>query len=627
MKSRKSAVILGALLVSAVVAIPATAQANLGTQLPIMNCTLAAFQTLNLNGVADNTKGLTNGGVTFTSVTFYSTGSVIPGGHGPGYTVPASLCQVVGFIGPGDPNTSGLGGDSGNGFVLWLPTTNWSQRYVQEGCGGECGSANLGAPTQSVGCLPATDGSLALATTDMGHNTGAPTWIVDNPWSGINFAYRGVHVTAQVMKAIIQDFYGEAPQYSYFDGCSDGGREALGEAQRYPNDFDGIAAGSPANNMDVQNTYHHAWRLLVNSEPTSPLTYPGYSNLADPMYHLVASGTTAATNKLNYLDNKVLAACDGHWGHGTKLGFLDDPRLCHFDINSLVCANNGNETGCLTQAQAEAAFLIHDGAKSIEGVRLEPEISSEWGSEIAWNGLYVPSAQGQGVGASMFVGGWLLADFINDPYISDTTSRTVNDLDWTLNGFRYTVASSELYSATNPDLRPFAKSGGKLIFWAGWADQHISPQGTLKYWQSVNDLLGENKVEKFARFYLFPGMGHCGSGAGQNGAGLNSFDLLTPLMKWVETGKAPNELVATGLTGADAVGGAGQTVTLPIYPYPVVPKYSGSGSVLSASSYYAHIPEDEPGPSTKNAGDYLYTTSFPQIDCGVKGDLIACKGF
>ena len=201
---------------------------------------------------------------------------------------------MTGFIGPADPNTSGNTGDSGNGFVIWLPITGWTQRYVQEGCGGECGSANLGAPTQAVGCLPANAGELALATTDMGHDRWPiRTWIVDNPWSGINFAYRGVHVTSQVMKAIIKDFYGKRPEYSYFDGCSDGGREALGEAQRYPNDFDGIAAGSPANNMDVQNTYHHAWRLLVNSEPTSRLTYPGYSNLSDPMYLLVASGTSA----------------------------------------------------------------------------------------------------------------------------------------------------------------------------------------------------------------------------------------------------------------------------------------------------------------------------------------------
>jgi len=618
MKSRKTVLILGALLVSAVAAIPAAAQANLGVKTPIMNCTLSAFQTLNLNGVADNTKGLTNGGVTFTSVTDEPAGTKMGGGPGGGYTLPSEVCQVTGYIGPADPNVSGLGGDSGNMFVLWLPMTNWTQRYVQEGCGGECGSANLGAPTQATNCIPAIDGQFALATTDMGHEGGqSGNWIVDNPWSGINFAYRGVHVTAQVVKAIIKDFYGKGPEYSYFDGCSDGGREALGEAQRYPKDFDGIAAGSPANNMDVQNTYHHAWRLLVNQVPNG--VYPGYFDFSNPNnYLLVASGSTAATNNLTYIDNKVMAACGAQWGGGVNLGIIEDPRLCKFDTNTLVCANNNNETGCLTQAQADAAFKIHDGAKSIEGVRLEPEISSEWGSEIQWNGLYVPSAQGQTIGAVMFVGGWLYADFINDPYLTDTTARTVDDLDWTLNGFHYTVASSELYSATNPNLEPFEKAGDKLIFWAGWADQHISPQGTLKYWQSVNEVLGEDKVKDFARFYLFPGMAHCGGGAGQNGAGLNTFDLLTPLMKWVETNKAPKELVATGLDGS------GNTLTLPVYPYPAIPQYNGSGSIDSASSYHAYTPWYEPGPSTKNAGDYLYSPQFPQVNCTTKGDLIIC---
>ena len=524
---------------------------------------------------------------------------------------------MTGYIGPADPTTSGNTGDSGNGFVLWLPTS-WALRYVQEGCGGECGSENLGAPTQAVGCLTANAGSLALATTDMGHEGGqSGNWIVDNPWSGINFAYRGVHVTAQVMKAIIKDYYGEAPRYSYFDGCSDGGREALVEAQRYPKDFDGIAAGSPANNMDVQHTYHHAWRLLVNSAPTS--TYPGYTDLADPQYLLVANGNTVTTNNIMYLDNKVIAACDGQWGDGVKLGFIEDPRRCNFDVNSLVCSKNGNEAGCLTQAQAEAAFKIHDGAKSVEGVRLEPEISSEWGSENQWTGLYVPSAQGKGVGASNFVGGWLYADFINEPYLTGTTARTVNDLDWSLPGFFKTVASTDLYGGTNPNLKPFADAGGKLIFWAGWADQHISPQGTLKYWQSVNELLGENRVKDFARFYLFPGMAHCGGGAGQGGAGLNTFDLLTPLMNWVETrSMVPGTLDATGLTGTGAI------VTLPVYPYPAYPQYNGTGSILSATSYHEVTPVIVPGPSTNNAGDYLYSPWFPQIDCTTSGDLIAC---
>src|SRR5207249_331760 len=220
-------------------------------------------------------------------------------------------------------------------------------RYVQNGCGGECGSDNLGNPTQSNGCVPVNSGQLVTATTNMGHmGSEGATWIVDKPWAGIEFAYRGVHVASQVAKAVIRSFYGSPAAYSYFDGCSDGGREALMAAQRYPDDFDGIAAGAPANNMDVQNTYHHANRLLTNQ------TTPGYIPLPARNTYLLLRGN------LPYIHAKVVAACDGL--DGVLDGVIDDPRNCKFDTNLLVCANNGNEAGCLTQAQADAVFRIHD---------------------------------------------------------------------------------------------------------------------------------------------------------------------------------------------------------------------------------------------------------------------------
>ncbi len=573
----------------------AAAQANLPVVPAKMACTLSAFQALNLNGVADN-----NGMVTFQSVTPYAAGTVLGGGPGGGYTVPAPICQVKGNIGPGTA--------TGDNFVLWLPMNNWTQRYVQEGCGGECGSENLGAPTQAVGCLPANAGQLALATTDMGHeglNDGS--WIVNNPWAGIDFAYRGVHVTSQVVKAIIKNFYGKSAAYSYFDGCSDGGREALMEAQRYPRDFDGIAAGSPANNMDVQNTYHHANRLLTNQ------TTPGYIPLPARNTYLLLSGN------LPYIHQKVVAACDAL--DGVVDGIIGDPRNCHFDTNTLVCANNGNETGCLTQAQADAVFRIHDGAKTLDGIRLEPEIASEWGGELDWS-LYMPAAQGQSAGPEMFVDGWLYATFINSPYKdpSTATPRTVDDLVWTLPAYHATVSSSKLYSATNPDLGPFADSGGKLIFWAGWSDQHISPQGTLQYWESVNEAVGEHKVQEFARFYLFPGMAHCGGGLGPN-----TFDLLTPLMSWVEKDKAPFALVANGFSvNSTNTGNTTTPVSRPVYPYPTVAQYKGTGSINDAANFEPYTPHFEPGPSVNNAGNYLYSPEFPQVDCAAVGTQIVC---
>lgn len=544
--------------------------ANLPAVPARMECALASFQGMNLAGVADD-----GGQVSFTSATLVDVSA----------TNPAAYCAVRGVIGPG-----------ASSIVMNLPMAAWTQRYVQNGCGGECGNDNLGAPTQSSGCVPVAKGQLVTATTNMGHTSAqGSAWIVNNPWAGIDFAYRGVHVTAQVAKAVIQNFYGQPAAYAYFDGCSDGGREALMSAQRYPNDFNGIAAGAPANNMDVQNTYHHANRLLTNQSTPGVIPIPARNT-----YLLLRAN-------LPYIHQKVVAACDAL--DGVADGILDDPRNCKFDTNTLVCANNGNEAGCLTQAQADAAFRIHDGAKSLTGERLEPQIASEWGSELDWT-LYMPDAQGGVAMSENFVNGWLYKTFLNEPYADPATQtpRTVNDLVWTLPGFRKTVASSSLYAATNPDLSPFAAAGGRLMLWHGWSDQHISPQGTLKYWQALSRVTG--RVEDFARFYLFPGMGHCGSGLGPN-----VFDVLTPLMSWVETGTAPFALVANNATTG---------VSRPVYPYPLVARYIGAGSTNDAANFRPRKPEAKPDVKTTNAGDYLYKPGFPQVHCTALGTEIAC---
>ena len=212
--------------------------------------------------------------------------------------------------------------------------------------------------------------------------------------------------------------------------------------------------------------------------------------------------------------------------------------------------------------------------------------------------------------AENFVNGWLYKTFINDPYKDPEhkTPRTVNDLDWTVPGFLDTVASSILYSATNPDLRPFATSGGKLILWHGWADQHISPQGTLQYWETMTQVTGN--ARRFARFYLFPGMGHCGGGVGPN-----TFDVLTPLMSWVETGAAPNALVANNSSTG---------VSRPVYPYPTVARYNGTGSTNDAANFQPYTPKRKSDIYTNNLGDYLYLPFFPQAECTAFGTQIGC---
>ncbi len=271
--------------------------------------------------------------------------------------VAGSACRVRGTIAPGGT------------IVVRLPVDGWTQRYIQTGCGGLCGSATIGYG-QAAGCSVIRDGSVASATTDMGHQgQDDGSWAAGNPQAQIDFAYRGVHLTAQIAKALIKAFYGRAPAYSYFTGCSDGGREGLMEAQRYPEDFDGIAAGAPAINKTVQNTFHHAWSVLANE------------------------GGVLRADRLPLIHAAVLAACDKI--DGLADGLIDDPRQCDFDPATLVCPAR---TTCLSVAEADVVRKLHDGA------------------------------------------------------------------------------STTYMAALDPDLRPFASHGGKLLLWHGWNDQHIAPR-------------------------------------------------------------------------------------------------------------------------------------------------------
>jgi Tannase and feruloyl esterase len=535
---------------------------NLAAIKPVMAC--SSLVGLNLSGIS----GAVGGTITIKSAT------IVPAGG----SNPAEYCAVTGNIGPGT-----------NTIVMRLPTQGWTQRYVQTGCGGLCGSANINYG-QSLGCIPVTNGQAASATTDMG-GPGAPTRFYQAPQAQIDFAYRGMHVTAEVAKAIITKFYGRKPLYSYFTGCSDGGREALMEAQRYPNDFDGIAAGAPANNLIVQNTYHHAWRVLANQA-----TWGDFNS-----FNLLSTN-------LSYVHSKVVKACDAQ--DGVVDGVIDDPRACNFDTNTLVCAKNGNEAGCLTQAQADSVRKLHDGAVTPDGDLLEPHISTEWGSELDWT-IFVPNAQGQVPPANMFVTGFAgYLVWFNTYY----PNFQMTDLKFTVPGFKNTVQTSVYLSAENPDLRGFAASGGKLLLYHGWADQHISPQGTLKYWKTLNEVMGDDVVERFARFYLFPGMAHCGGGTGPN-----QFDVLTPLMSWVELGTRPHEIVASLFDSSNNV-----TRTRPVFPYPTVARYSGKGSTDVAANFIPYAPRHEPHVGLGFVGNYLFSPGYPQEDCRANGTTLVC---
>ncbi|OUM45588.1 tannase/feruloyl esterase family alpha/beta hydrolase [Arthrobacter agilis] len=491
---------------------------------------------------------------------------------------PAPYCEVTGTIAPA------------NTIVVRLPTEGWTQRYVQTGCGGLCGRASI-STGQAAGCSIVEDGTVATATTDMGHqgqNDGS--WAANNPQAQIDFAYRGVHVTALTAKALIAKFYGQQPAFSYFTGCSDGGREGLMEAQRYPDDFDGIAAGAPANNLAVQNTYHHAWNVLTNKDENGN--------------YILLSG------KLPLIHKAVLSVCDGL--DGLADGVLDDPRACHFDPASLVCATGQDANTCLSAEEAAVAQRLHDGAVDEQGHKLELEISHEWGSELAWT-LFVPATQGQTVPSENFALSYLR--YLAEPN-TPRPDFQLSDLEFTKKAFWDTMESSSYMSALDPDLQDYEKSGGKLLLWHGWNDQHISPQSTLAYYDAVRQAMGARTADGFSKLFLFPGVEHCSGGAGPN-----TFDVLTPVMAWVESGTTPTVVVASRTVTAE---GSATTATRPVYPYPAVARYDGSGSTSDAVNFVPYTPAKDEGPGYNWVGKKLYSSDY-RTWCTANGTQLSCR--
>lgn len=468
------------------------------------------------------------------------------------------LCEVEGTLAPSI------------GFKVALPVASWTQRFLQLGCGGLCGSINMEVGAAD-GCKPVSAGNFVVSSTDMGHQGMAPDFGRD-PQKRVDFAYRGVHLTALATKKLIKTFYGQAEAFSYFNGCSDGGREALMEAQRYPGDFDGIIAGAPAMMFQVQNSLHHGWLAMSNTgEDGKPIV---------------------TASRLPILHKAVLAACDGL--DGQTDGLLSDPRLCHFDPKTIQCpANSADVSACLTPKEVAVVTKFYEGPRDpVTGERLTVG-QSQYGSELAWAGVFVPESADKPIFSTIIAMGALQnLIFEQDP----PQNYSLADLKFEKATFDLLKARHPLFNATNPDLSAFQAAGGKLILWHGWSDEHISPLTTIAYHEALLKQMGQATAIKFERLYLLPGVYHCGKGEGPS-----AVDLLTPMMNWVERGKAPDSIVTQAPT--DAGNSFGQppseaknqksaapkadvsTKSRPVYPYPAVAKYKGSGDSNSATSY------------------------------------------
>ncbi|WP_122410677.1 tannase/feruloyl esterase family alpha/beta hydrolase [Pseudomonas viridiflava] len=458
------------------------------------------------------------------------------------------------------------------GFKLELPTTTWAQRYLQVGCGGFCGHSDS-RPGVADSCKPLKTGAFAVASTDMGHKT-VDTTFGDDPQKRADFAHRGVHLTALASKKLIQTFYGRKAEYAYFTGCSDGGREALIEAQRYPEDFNGIIAGAAALNFQVQKVLFHGWVARANTGP-------------DGKPIILAS-------RLPILHKAVLAQCDVL--DGQIDGLISDPRLCRFAPSVVQCKVSADTAKCLTAPEVEAARRIYDGPKDpVSGERLIVG-GPQPGSELAWAGLFVPVSADQPI----------VSQQIAEQSIRSLVFENNPPADFRLADLRFDKSTFErlrplhaLYDAANPDLAPFASRGGKLILWHGWADPQVSPLNTLAYHEAVEAHMGKARTESFTRLYMLPGVYHCGRGEGPS-----EVDLLTPIMAWVEKGQAPGAIVARqyqpkpvdkvvaaslpAFMTREDISNRGRTRK--VFPYPYMAEYDHKGYSKRANSYQRSEP-------------------------------------
>ncbi|MFJ2173471.1 tannase/feruloyl esterase family alpha/beta hydrolase [Streptomyces sp. NPDC087851] len=469
-------------------------------------------------------------------------------------------------------------------FTLKLPTKTWTGRYLQFGCGGFCGLTEPYGQTRMAEECPAyRSGEFAVASGNGGH-VGTNATFATDPNLVEDFAYEAEHQLSVVAKNIIELYYGSPPEHSYFTGCSGGGRQALNLAQRYPKDFDGIIAGAPANNWVAMFVFSAGWNARANLAP---------------------DGTQILTSEdLPVLHKGALAACDSV--DGLTDGLITDPRACSFDPGTLRCTAD-RTTGCLGAAEVEAARKIYRGAVDERGVPFYPGYpggGQPIGSELAWQSNIVRDHPEVPSGVEQLADGHLR--YLAAP--NQAKSYDWRTISFDRRTFRELSVMSPVMDATDPDLRPFRDSGGKLILWHGWNDAPIMAQGTIAYWEAVRKVTGARTGE-FARLYLVPGMYHCEGGDGPDRA-----DLLTPLTKWVEGGTAPDRVVVSERDEA------GITVrTRPVFPYPRVAVHDGTGDPDKAASFVSG-----PGRSYPPARWVGTFRSGDQQWCEVRGGKLVC---
>ena len=453
----------------------------------------------------------------------------LPAGGGGRGAPPADLlkslpafCRVAATLRP----TS----DSDIKIEVWLPAASgWNGKFQAVGNGGWTGSIAYPA------LIEALRRGYATSSTDTGHEGGSASFALGHPEKLIDFGYRSVHEMTVAAKKVISTYYGDAPRFSYWNGCSAGGRQGLKEAQRFPNDFDGIIAGAPA----LDWTGRAAQSLRVSQAVHRD------------------GGSYIPPDKYPVIRHAVLQACD--MLDGVKDGVLEDPTRCQFDPGVLAC-KGADDASCLTPAQVEAARQVYASATNPRSKReitgLQPGSEAGWGT---WGG---PRPFGTSVDHFKYV--------------------VFKDPNWDPRSFKFETdivlaeqTDNNTINALEPNLKAYFDRGGKLIQYHGWSDPQISPGISVQYYKSVLDAMGgASRIQNSYRLFMVPGMAHC-----RGGDGTDTFDMVSALEQWVEKGQSPSQIAASRRTSGTV------TRTRPLCPYPQVATYKGSGSTDAAANF------------------------------------------
>ena len=475
---------------------------------------------------------------------------------------PYSFCRVVAVSKP----TS----DSIINFEVWMPLTNenftWNGKFNGVGNGALGGGINY--PAMKASLLR----GYATASTDTGHvgSSSDASWALTvtphqyHPEKVIDWGNRAIHLMTMASKAIVNNFYGTGPQFSYFTGCSGGGQQGLSEARRYPDDYDGILAGAPSNfftHLDAGQI----WRAQAN--------------LKDPASFI-------PLGMLTTINNAVLSRCDTLDGIDDDI--LSDPRRCDFDPAMLLCQQGADPSTCLTAAQVEALDKLYAGPSNPRtGEKIFPGFPP--GSELGW-GQFIGALPGSNfkkpnaIANSFFK--YMVFEDPNWDYLTFDFDEDMTFTDGKMIKPGTSLASA--INSTNPDLSPFKALGAKLIMYHGWNDPNIPTVNSINYYENVvaaihnnhkkdfNDVAGGplRETQDFYRLFLVPGMGHC-----SGGPGTDQFDAFLALEQWVEQGIAPDSIPASHKTSGVV------TMTRPLCPYPQEAVYIGHGNTNDAANF------------------------------------------